>query len=105
MPGVAVGAGVSVFVGDGKGVDTMLIAGGSVNIGEGDNIAGDSIDGGWVAHAERLNRNIPSKHFCKVFFMGRDYSITMDVVFYEFLPDQIPGSLGHTADFFSLFSF
>ena len=105
MPGVAVGAGVSVFVGDGKGVDTMLIAGGSVNMGEGDNITGDSIDGGWVAHAERLNRNNHSKQFCKVFFMGDDYSITMDVVFYEFLPHQIPGSLGHTTDFFSLFSF
>jgi hypothetical protein len=105
MPGVAVGTGVSVFVGDGKGVDGMLIAGGSVDIGEGDNITGDSMDGEWVAHAERLSRNNHSKQFCKVFFMGDDYSITMDVVFYEFLPDQIPGSLGYTADFLSSCSF
>ena len=94
MPGVAVGSGVSVIVGEGKGVEAMLIAGGSVNMGEGDSISVDSMNGGWVAHAERLSRNNPSKHFCKVFFMGDDYSITMDIVFYKFLTDQIPGLLG-----------
>jgi hypothetical protein len=105
MPGVAVGTGVAVIVGEGKGVEVMLIAGGSVNMGEGGNITGDSMDGGVVAHAERPSRNNPSKHFCKVFFMGNDYSITMDIKLHKFLPDQIRGSLGCTADFFSLFSF
>ena len=102
MPGVAVGTGVSVIVGEGKGVEAMLMAGGSVNMGEGGNISGDSMDGGLVAHAERLSRNNDSTHFCKVFFMGDDYSITIDIMFCKFLPDQIPGSLGYSADLFSL---
>ncbi len=80
MPGVAVGTGVAVIVGEGKGVEVMLIAGGSVDIGEGEDIIGDSIDGGLVAHPEKLSRNNPSKHFCKVFFMGRDYSITIGIM-------------------------
>ena len=103
--GVAVGTGVSVIVGNGKGVEAKLLAGGSVNIGEGGNITGEAVDGRLVAHAERLSRNKQSKHFCKVFFMGNDYSITMDIVFHEFLTDQIPGLLGFTADFFSFSSF
>jgi len=105
IPGVAVGTGVSVIVGEGKGVEVMLIAGGSVNIGDGGDITGDSVDGGLIAHAERLSKNNNGKQFCKVFFMGDDYSITMDIMFHKFLLDQNPGSLGSTADFFSLCSF
>jgi hypothetical protein len=105
MPGVAVGTGVAVIVGEGKGVEVMLIAGGSVNIGEGGNITGDPVDGGLVAQAERLSSNNPSKHFCKVFFMGHDYSITIEIMCYKFLPDRIPDSPGYSADFFIIFSF
>ena len=104
MPGVAVGMGVSVIVGEGKGVEVMLIAGGSVNIGDGGDITSKSMDGGLVAHAERPSRNNNSKHFCKVLFMGDDYSITIELCSVNFcqikflarlVSPQISSAYGH----------
>jgi hypothetical protein len=79
ISGVAVGAGVSVMVGEGNGVEV------AVNVGKGAWLNVESANIGVsvvvcvVAHVVRINRNT-KKSFEADCFMARDYSIAMSFI-------------------------